>query len=42
MIEYMNPGSTKTAGAGVDVVGLGEIQGAATDIYAATRSTNVK
>jgi uncharacterized coiled-coil DUF342 family protein len=42
MIEYMNPGSTKTAGAGVDVVGLGEIQGAATDIYAATRSTNIK
>ena len=42
MIEYMNPGSTKTAGAGVDVVGLGEIQGAATDIYAATRSTNLK
>ena len=41
MIEYMNPGSTKTAGAGVDVVGLGEEQGVATDIYAATRSANI-
>ncbi|MDA7462354.1 hypothetical protein N8868_02840 [Candidatus Pelagibacter ubique] len=26
MIEYMNPGSTKTAGAGVDVFGIGEAE----------------
>ena len=42
MIEYMNPGSTKAVAGGVDVVGLGEAQGAATDILAATRDTNVK
>ena len=42
MIEYMNPGSTKAVAGGVDVVGLGEVQGAATDILAATRDTNVK
>lgn len=42
MIEYMNPGSTKAVAEGVDVVGIGEVQGAATDILAATRDTNVK
>ena len=42
MIEYMNPGSTKAVAEGVDVVGIGEIQGAATDILAATRDANVK
>ncbi len=42
MIEYMNPGSTKAVGEGVDVVGIGEVQGAATDILAATKDTNVK
>tara|TARA_B100001121_G_scaffold215237_1_gene188809 strand:- start:75 stop:596 length:522 start_codon:yes stop_codon:yes gene_type:complete len=40
MIEYMNPGSTKAVAEGVDVVGIGEVQGAATDIFAATRDTN--
>ena len=42
MIEYMNPGSTKAVAEGVDVVGIGEIQGAATDILAATRDASVK
>ncbi len=42
MIEYMNPGSTKAVGEGVDVVGIGEVQGAATDILAATKDANVK
>ena len=42
MIEYMNPGSTKAVAEGVDVVGIGEVQGAATDIFAATRDTNFK
>ena len=42
MIEYMNPGSTKAVAEGVDVVGIGEVQGAATDILAATRDANVK
>ena len=42
MIEYMNPGSTKAVAEGVDVVGIGEVQGAATDILAATRDTDVK
>jgi len=42
MIEYMNPGSTKAVAEGVDVVGIGEVQGAATDILAATRDTNFK
>ena len=36
MIEYMNPGSTKTAGAGVDVFGIGEAEyGKAINIDAA-------
>ena len=42
MIEYMNPGSTKAVAEGVDVVGLGEVQGAATDLLAGTRNTNIK
>ena len=42
MIEYMNPGSTKAVAEGVDVVGLGEAQGAATDLLAGTRNTNIK
>ena len=42
MIEYMNPGSTKAVAEGVDVVGIGEIQGAATDILAATKDANIK
>ena len=42
MIEYMNPGSTKAVAEGVDVVGLGESQGVATDILAATRNTDVQ
>ena len=42
MIEYMNPGSTNAVAEGVDVVGIGEVQGAATDILAATKGTNFK
>jgi hypothetical protein len=42
MIEYMNPGSTKTAGAGVDIVGLGEAQyGKAINVDEAIRSANI-
>ncbi|MDA0345492.1 MAG: hypothetical protein O3C54_05985 [Proteobacteria bacterium] len=42
MIEYMDPNFTKGIAAGVDVVGLGQVQGVATDIWAATRDNNIK